>query len=241
MFNAGKDYTGEVDTVINYLRRRGISKGSVLELGCGSGGHAFELVNQGFNVTGVDCSKEMLKLAREKATTSLQFASPKFLLSDVRSLALQESYDVVLSLFHVVSYQISDNDLKETFATAARHLRSGGVFLFDCWYGPAVIWQQPERRVRRIDRDGIVAERLAEPEHFSHENRVCVNFKITMHGSGLDGPETFVEAHNMRYLFSPEIREFLNSDFEDIDIFAWGTCQPPSREDWTAVVLARRK
>ena len=54
-----------------------------------------------------------------------------------------ETFDAVISLFHVVSYQSSNQDLQDCFATAKHHLRRGGVFVFDCWYGPAVLNDLP--------------------------------------------------------------------------------------------------
>ncbi|MBL8850150.1 MAG: class I SAM-dependent methyltransferase [Planctomycetaceae bacterium] len=41
-----------------------------LELGCGSGTNAVELARRGFDVTGVDCAPQALKIAREKAAAA---------------------------------------------------------------------------------------------------------------------------------------------------------------------------
>ena len=60
-------------------------------------------------------------------------------------LRLAGTFDAVIALFHVVSYQTTEHDLRATFATAARHLNPGGVLLFDVWHGPAVLAQQPEQ------------------------------------------------------------------------------------------------
>ena len=38
-----------------------------------------------------------------------------------------------------MSYQTSNDDLNATFASARANLKQGGVFIFDCWYGPALL------------------------------------------------------------------------------------------------------
>jgi len=53
--------------VIRMLRARGIRDGLVVELGCGSGIGAAELVRAGYDVLGVDISPAMIRLARANA------------------------------------------------------------------------------------------------------------------------------------------------------------------------------
>ena len=41
---------------------------------------------------------------------------------------MNKTYDVVLSLFHVMSYQITNKQLKDVFSNAAIHLNKNGLF-----------------------------------------------------------------------------------------------------------------
>jgi len=69
---------------------------------------------------------------------------------DVCSANLGRSFDAVISLFHVVSYQASDEALQAVFEVATAHLGPSGVFLFDVWHGPTQYRQGSLRvRVRR--------------------------------------------------------------------------------------------
>ena len=54
-----------------------------------------------------------------------------FSLGRIQGLDLHRTFDVVISLFHVMSYQVSNSDIMEAFATARRHLNPGGIFIFD--------------------------------------------------------------------------------------------------------------
>ena len=82
---------------------------------------------------------------------------------DIRAVRLGRTFDVVVALFHVTSYQTTNEDLAAATATAATHLEPGGAFLFDCWRGPAVLIQRPEVWVKRLDDDDISLTRVAEP------------------------------------------------------------------------------
>lgn len=56
-----KDYAGECDLLTRLFADFGASPiGSVLDLGCGTGGHAMPLARRGFRVTGVDAAPAML-------------------------------------------------------------------------------------------------------------------------------------------------------------------------------------
>ncbi len=58
---------GAAQALLQIFRRHGITQGLVVDLGCGSGIWAAELVSAGYNVLGVDQSESMIRLARKKA------------------------------------------------------------------------------------------------------------------------------------------------------------------------------
>ena len=72
----------------------------------------------------------------------------------------------MIALFHVLSYQTSNADAQAMFETAATHIETGGIFLFDCWYGPAVLTDRPETRVKRAEDDTVEIIRIAESVMF---------------------------------------------------------------------------
>jgi len=64
-----KNYEAECDLIEEVFRRYAKSSvETILDLGCGTGGHAFPLARRGYRVTGVDRSAEMLAHAREKTS-----------------------------------------------------------------------------------------------------------------------------------------------------------------------------
>jgi SAM-dependent methyltransferase len=239
-----KDYAAETAYVITQLRKYCPSGTRILELGCGTGIHAEFLAHQGFDVHGIDQSAEMLANA-EARRTKLPVdvgARLRFSKGDARSVRTGEKYDAVISLFHVMSYHNRNADLKAAFETAAAHLSTGGVFLFDYWYGPAVLQQKPETREKHLADDVIDVQRIAEPVMRLSENIVDVNYSVTIKTRATNETLVINETHSMRYLFLPEISLLAGDmDWEECTSTAWMKDTPPAAGDWAGFSVMRRK
>jgi len=208
-----KDYAGEADYIRRLIQRERPGAASLLDLGCGTGRHDFLLSEYGYRVTGVDRSPEMLAVANAERERRLQVASapepPEFMAGDVRSVRLERRFDVVVSLFHVMSYQTSNEDLLAAFRTLREHTAPGGLVLFDSWYGPTVLTDRPVVRIKRLRGDGFDVTRLAEPVFHPSENVVDVNYQILVRDAATERTQELRETHRMRYLFVPEVRQLL--------------------------------
>jgi len=134
-----------------------------------------------------------------------------FLQGDIRNIILEESFDAVISMFHVMSYQNSDEDVIAVFNNVYRHLNKNGIFVFDCWYADAVLTEKPEKRVKVVENDELLVTRYAKPEMHEDTHVVDVNYKIQVTEKTTGITETFHETHNMRYFSVNEIKQFAES------------------------------
>ncbi|MBI5226216.1 methyltransferase domain-containing protein [Candidatus Micrarchaeota archaeon] len=108
-----------------------------LDVACGSGNYSIFLAKNGFDVTGVDFSKNALEIARNKAKAAN--VSIGFVHADVRHLVIPGSasalegkrFDFILdwSLLH----HIAPADLTDYAAQFGRLLAPGGVLLLSCF------------------------------------------------------------------------------------------------------------
>jgi len=238
-----KDYTAEVEYLASHLREKAPNAKQILELGCGTGIHATQLVEKGFTVDGVDISSEMLGRAQQRKDTLCADAASRlsFGLGDVRSIRMKKPYDVVVSLFHVVNYQSSNRALRETFQTVASHLEPGGIFLFDSWYGPAVLTQMPEVRVKRLEDECIRVTRIAEPSLLPNDNIVEVEYQVWIEDKESGNIDQFRETHTMRYLFIPELEMMLGDAGMRIVVGQeWMTGDPLDKSTWSAAFVAEK-
>ena len=237
-----KDYIGEAQFIHWLIQNHAPKAQSILELGCGTGNHAMLFAKEGYSVHGIDLSEEMLQQARDRLSilppdlaSHLTFSS-----GDIRKVRLNQTFDVILSLFHVISYQTTNEDLQAAFATVKEHLKPGGIFIFDCWYGPAVLSESPTVRIKRLENDEIQITRIAEPEVYPNDNLVDVNYQVFIKDKNSDSVDELQETHRMRYLFKPEIDLLLsNLDFSIINFNEWITGHIPSFKTWGVYCVAQ--
>ena len=234
---ADKDYVSEAEYCLALLAEHGVDGGSILDLGCGTGKHAEEFARRDFSVHGIDLSELMVELAEQRKPTELA-ERLRFEVGDVRTARLGRQFDAVISLFHVASYQTSNQDLKAMFLTAAEHLRPGGVFVFDFWYGPAVLTDQPEVRNKRMKNEEIEVLRIAEPVMHPNENVVDVKYTINVTHRDVEKPSVITETHRMRYLFLPELEDMLmNADLQLVKSAKWLTTEMLDLSSWQGLAV----
>lgn len=234
LFYRDKNYEAEAVYVDKLLRRFGVTGGDLLEFGSGTGKHGRLLGERGYRVFGIERSAEMV--ARATATAGFQSKQ-----GDIRETRLGRTFSAVLSLFHVVSYQVTNDDARAVFVRAREHLEKGGLFIFDVWYAPAVFAQRPEVRIKRFSDGALQFTRLAEPVHVVNENRVDVQYTIIAQDTDSGRCETFKEIHPMRYFSLPEI-DLLAADagFERIGAEEFLSGAAPGESAWGVCIILRR-
>jgi SAM-dependent methyltransferase len=114
--------------LLEILRKNKIVGGLVVDLGCGSGLWAKELVKAGFQVLGVDISKSMIGIARKRAPQA-EFRVASLLQTDIPQCS------AVTSISECVNYLFDTSNRTKTLAQLFRRvfkaLLPGGVFVFD--------------------------------------------------------------------------------------------------------------
>ncbi|OLC53544.1 MAG: hypothetical protein AUH85_13980 [Chloroflexi bacterium 13_1_40CM_4_68_4] len=208
-FYAGKDYERECDYVQEALRRHGgPASGRILDMGCGTGGHAIILAKRGCEVVGVDRSAAMLEIARRKAEGArLRIGWQN---ADVRTVRAPGTFDAVLFMFAVIGYLVEDTDVRSALRTAREHLRPGGILIFDTWYGPAVLTMRPLDRSRVVEAAPATTIRLSQPTLRADRNVVDVRMRVWhLVGDRVEGRSD--ETHAVRYFFLPELATHLAS------------------------------
>ena len=220
-----KDYNEEVKYVIKQLKKysNGIKK--ILEYGSGTGGHGLLLQKNGFNVYGLERSKMMVSIAKNCGLSCC--------VADICNFNLNERYDSVIALFHVVSYLTSNDDLIAAFQNAHRHLKKGGVFLFDVWYSPAVYEQKALPRVKKMQNDELMITRIANPIVDVINNKIDIQYTVISKDFQTGEFLEFVENHPMRHFSIPEIDMLARyTGFEMLHAEEFLSGNKPSEKTW---------
>jgi len=102
---------------------------TVLDVGCGTGAMLVELVNNGFEPTGIDLSSDMLTIANEKL---LQLGKQVPLFEqDMRRLDNIGSFDAIIVFCDSLNYLETEEDIAAAFSSFYRLLNKEGLLLFD--------------------------------------------------------------------------------------------------------------
>lgn len=232
LLNRDKDYEKEAQYIYSLTQNLAPGSTLLLDVGCGTGRHAEILHQLGFDVSGIDRSIEMVEEARRR-NPDLDVRQ-----ADASSFGFNRKFEVICALFHVISYQTEQDQLESCFENVQRHLKQGGVFFFDCWYGPAVLKTGPEVRIRRMHDQTSEVVRIAEPEQFPDKNRVDVRYQVFVREN--DIWNEFSEVHSMRYLFPTEIEELCTRfGLELVHSEEWMSSADPSEDTWNVLYAAR--
>lgn len=230
-----KDYQAEAEYLHALMAKFKIPGNSILEFGCGTGRHASFLVKEGYLVTGLELSQDMIS----KIKYTEGFICHQ---GDIRSAKIDRKFDAVLALFHVLSYQVNNGDAMSVFLNASEHLKKDGLFIFDFWYTHAVISQLPSVRVKRVMSDEIEITRIAEPEVFTIDNRVNVNYSIHIVDSVTQSTKIIKETHKMRHFSIPELDHFAErAGFYRCDVEEYLTRSSPSGNTWGVCAIYRKR
>lgn len=241
LFYENKGYEKEVNDVLTMILKYGNNDDfkTILDLGCGTGRHAYEFSKKGYCVHGIDLSSFMISVAKEKYG---KYANLSFEVSDIRDYRGAEKYDMCMSLFHVMSYQNRNEDFTSALRSAHYNLNPNGLFIFDFWYGVGVLNELPEVRIKTVENEMIEAVRIAQPVMHFNKNVCDVNYTVLITSKETGITRKLQETHPMRYFFKPEIEYMLNKNgFKLIDFLSCDNMTEPNGNTWTSYVIARKE
>lgn len=228
-----KDYNAEANYVSSCIKEHAPNAKSILEFGSGTGGHGLILQKKGYNIYGIERSEKMVEVAITQGFHCKQ--------ADITDFKIEHKFDVVISLFHVISYINDNKSLLNVFRNASIHLNANGLFLFDVWYSPAVYHQKPEARLKKVENEEISVMRVAEPEIHSSKNVVDVNYTIIVKDKKTNKWMEFQEKHPMRHFSMPEIDLLTTfTGFNLLKAEEFLTGNQPSENTWGVCFILKK-
>ncbi|MGA8663952.1 MAG: methyltransferase domain-containing protein [Thermoplasmata archaeon] len=184
LLNETKDYHLETVRLAAIAKR--FSTGSPrtwLDVACGTGRH-LEYLRHRYDATGLDLSREMLRIARRR------LPGTPLLRGDMRTFRTGHTFDVVSCLFSAIGHLRTRRDVQGAFANFYRHLNPGGVAIVEPWIDPAVFHAGFVQLRTYEGTKGLIA-RMAFSGRQGNRSIVDFHFLIGKHG---DGVRFFVES-----------------------------------------------
>lgn len=229
-----KNYSAEANYISNCIKNYFPYAKTILEYGSGTGIHGLILQKMGYDIYGLERSKQMVDKAKLHGFPCEQ--------ADITNFELDRKFDTVISLFHVISYITENTSLEKVFRNASKNLNLKGLFIFDVWYSPAVYNLKPEVRIKRIENEEIKITRIAEPLIHYNKNIIDVNYEVLIENKIDNTTKWIKEMHPMRHFSLPEISYFAEvAGFEVIATEEWMTRKEPSEKTWGVCFVLRKK
>ena len=232
-----KDYFEEYAYICEIIKKHGgLGEKNILDIGCGTGRHLYHFKQDGFSVSGVDVSENMINEAKKYL-----HQDEGLICAEASGFRFNKQFSTVISLFHVMSYQTENKELEKVFQNVSEHLTDGGLFVFDFWYGPAVLSYPPMVRIKRLEDTEIQITRIAEPSMRYNENIADVHFEVMIENKKTHISERITETHAMRYLFLPEIMYLAEkAGLSFVAAYNWLDFLPLSDETWYGAVVLKK-
>ena len=223
----------------------------VLELACGSGRIALPLVRYGLRTHGIDNSKDMLQLLKQKV--SLEPESVKNLLTwelaDMKKFPedAKGKYAFAFVAFDALQYLHKKEEQQAIFSRVHKVLKEGGVFIVDVFNpNPAFMqgWGEPitlaEVKNSPEAEDRIVWQCI--PQAYEEASKVVtMPNRFLIYHAGREDPET-ITIPAQYYCFSKEELEqlFKEAGFDNIETFGNYTKEPFTPESPQIIMKGRK-
>jgi len=217
------------------LEEAGLRRGTVVDLGCGSGILASILTGAGYEVLGVDISQDMIELASANAPKA-SFRRGSLLDADLPSAVAVTAIGEALN--YATDPRAGLAELERLAARVREALASGGVFLFDVAtpgrHGPERV------ALRYHDHDDWTLSMQADEsaDHTRLDRRITIFRKVDRPGPGWYRRSD--EHHVLRLYELGAITDALaRTGFEATILDAYGSSSSSTPAGGWAVVVAR--
>ena len=229
-----KGTQGEVDFIEKEIEHNKNCR--VLDIGCGTGRHAIELAQRGYNVTGVDLSEAQLAKARSKVTSA--GVDAQFIKADARKLSFRNEFDLAVMICEG-AFPLMETD-EMNFAilkNAANALKEKGTFIFTTLNGLFPLFHSV--------KDFINKAAGHEADHSNSFDLMTFRDHSEYELTDDDGVRKKLLC-NERYYVPSEITWMLKSlSFSSIEIFGcemgnWSRSRKLTTEDYEMLVVARK-
>lgn len=181
-----KEAEAFIKNIVTYLNLN--KADSILDLACGKGRHSIFLNSLGYDVTGLDLSKNSIEHAKTNESESLHFE-----VHDMRDV-YETQFEIVLNLFTSFGYFQDEMDNFKVIQTIKSSLKQNGIGVIDYMNSPLVI-------------DDLIAHNSYESDGIKFELKR--NYK-----DGFITKNIEVNDDGNSFHFEEKVRAFTFQDFE---------------------------
>ena len=225
-----------LDDIPFYLEFANRQQGEILELGCGTGRVALTLAAEGFYVTGLDLSQQMLDVFHKKVKIAPELADKVTLVhGNMANFSLGRKFAMIIAPFRAFQVLTDNRDIDNSLACIHEHLTDDGIFIVNtfnavpermteqAWcYPETVQWERLDEKtgnyvIKKHRRDKIdTVNQVIYPSHV---------FEVT-YPDGKTG--RIMDTLKLKYFFANQLRAVIEkANMEIIEEYSWYDKSPP--------------
>jgi SAM-dependent methyltransferase len=213
--------------------------GEILELGCGTGRVALALAKEGFRITGLDLSQQMLdvfntKLIQESSTQTELADRVTIVHGNMADFSIGRKFALITAPFRAFQAVTDQKDIENTLSCVREHLAEEGLLIvnvFNPYADPLdESWCKPEEYIDEItdEKTGIRIARYECREGIDLANQVIYPYLAYVVTYPDGRTERLVEPLQMKYYYSRQLRaEVEKAGLAIIEEYSWYDKTPP--------------
>jgi ubiquinone/menaquinone biosynthesis C-methylase UbiE len=205
---------GDIDFYVGFAIESG---GPVLELGCGTGRVLIPTAKAGIAITGLEKSKEMLKICRDKLkneTTEVR-SRTKLVNGDMRNFNFGSQFSMVMITFGPFNNLITTEEQINCLNCIRRNLKDNGTLVFDVYYISMNELTAPEgKEIFSVKTPFIMPDGRSVTWGISRRGAIDFNRQVMQDGLFYDIRHP--DGHEERLVYTDPLRYFYRFEVEHL-------------------------
>ena len=218
--------TADIPFYLEYAQKQ---KGSILDLGCGTGRVSLELAKAGYSVTGLDLSEPMLEIYRNKIKKLPDYIRERMQIihGNMIGFSINNKFSLVIAPFRVFQVLTRDDDIRNCLACIRNHLDSNGVFIINVFQPRKAMdesWCYKERIQWEHDDigEGVHVVKKDYGEKIDTINQIIYPVFIYEVTDRNGSTEKFTEHLELKYYYHEQLKTLLeNNGFSVLEEYGW--------------------
>ncbi|MHC5227228.1 class I SAM-dependent DNA methyltransferase [Enterococcus sp. LJL99] len=219
---------GLYDQWLTFSKRHLPASSAILEMACGTGALAVAFAKNGYEVTALDLSEEMLMMASKRAAD--EEATVQFVQGNMLDLSEMGQYSAITCFSDSLCYMANRQEVQQVFDEVYQALEEEGTFIFDVHSTYQIDKIFPEYSYHYQTEefaflwDSYQGEKEHSIEHF-------LTFFVKEDGSESDSFTRYDELHKERtYSLENYLTMLESAGFMDVSVYADFTDEAPVDE-----------
>ena len=161
--------------------------------------------------------------------------------SNINSLKTFQKFDIISSLFHILSYQTNKKNIYKFFLNSQKNLKKNGILIFDFWFKPGVLNLRIPLKYRKIENKKLSIHRITRSKWFKNLDQIHDEHEMIILNKKNKKIKIFKETHKMKFFVMKDIKKYLKlNNMKFIESFDPSNNKPLTNQSWAALVVAKK-